>query len=161
MILKKYAIYNYWANQRMLNLLSSIDNNNLNQEIVSSFTSIRKTFYHIWDAETIWYERITNNLKSSWPPSKIFDSETPIVSLLDASENLLKLVQSSAPEFFLNSTTYKDSKGTEHKTNNEEILQHVFNHSTLHRGQIITLLRQVGVTNIPSTDFITFVRSQA
>jgi uncharacterized damage-inducible protein DinB len=36
---------------------------------------------------------------------------------------------------------------------------HVFNHGTYHRGQLVTMLRQVGVTEIPQTDYIAFVRT--
>jgi uncharacterized damage-inducible protein DinB len=39
-----------------------------------------------------------------------------------------------------------------------EMLAHVFNHNTYHRGQLITMLRQVGVTDLPQTDLIFFYR---
>jgi uncharacterized damage-inducible protein DinB len=37
-----------------------------------------------------------------------------------------------------------------------QMLHHVFNHATYHRGQLVTILRQLGVDKIPSTDFSTF-----
>ncbi|MCW3088046.1 MAG: hypothetical protein JWQ78_1432, partial [Sediminibacterium sp.] len=40
----------------------------------------------------------------------------------------------------------------------KEILLHLFNHGTYHRGQLVTLLRQVGVEEIPRTDYIEFSR---
>ncbi len=41
----------------------------------------------------------------------------------------------------------------------DEIIQHAVNHATFHRGQIVTMLRNLDVTGIPSTDFITYLRS--
>jgi uncharacterized damage-inducible protein DinB len=157
-MINKYAHYNLWANRKLTELLVTIDDERLNQLIISSFKSIRETVYHIWDAETIWLERLSNNEISSWPPSKIYNLETPLNILINSSENLLKLIENASPNFLEIQTSYKDSKGNQYSTNNEEILHHVFNHSTLHRGQIITLLRQIGITQIPSTDFITYIR---
>jgi uncharacterized damage-inducible protein DinB len=34
----------------------------------------------------------------------------------------------------------------------------VFNHATYHRGQLVTMLRQIGAEKIPATDFAAFVR---
>ena len=157
-MINKYAHYNLWANRKLTELLVTIDDERLNQLIISSFKSIRETVYHIWDAETIWLERLSNNEISSWPPSKIYNLETPLNILINSSENLLKLIENASPNFLEIQTSYKDSKGNQYSTNNEEILHHVFNHSTLHRGQIITMLRQIGITQIPSTDFITYIR---
>jgi uncharacterized damage-inducible protein DinB len=38
------------------------------------------------------------------------------------------------------------------------LLTHIFNHSTFHNGQLVTILRALGVEKIPSTDFIFWVR---
>jgi len=38
------------------------------------------------------------------------------------------------------------------------MIMHCMNHSTYHRGQIITLLRELGATEIPGTDMIAYIR---
>jgi uncharacterized damage-inducible protein DinB len=158
-MIKKYAAYNLWANKIIVEFLNTLDSELLNVEYVSSFTSIRKTLYHIYDAEKIWYQRIIKSEHIEWPPSKHFSiSENPKV-ILEASQKIYDLVNDSEDFFFRDCTSYRDSKGIEYNTNNEEILHHVFNHSAFHRGQIITLVRQSGVNQLPSTDFITFIRS--
>ena len=53
--------------------------------------------------------------------------------------------------------TYKNSKGIQFSSYSETIL-HCINHSTYHRGQIITMLRQLGQNNLLSTDYITYCR---
>jgi uncharacterized damage-inducible protein DinB len=40
------------------------------------------------------------------------------------------------------------------------MLLHVFNHGTYHRGQLVTMLRQLGIENIPATDFIVWSREK-
>jgi uncharacterized damage-inducible protein DinB len=157
-MMKKYAEYNYWANLQLTNFILKIENEKLNTEIISSFSSIRKTVYHIWDAEVIWLERLLKSTVSAWPPSQIFDNETKIDILLNSSKNLLELIQDKPDSFFQGFTTYSDSKGNSLTTLNDEILHHVFNHSTFHRGQLVTMLRQLGYNQIPQTDFIAFVR---
>jgi uncharacterized damage-inducible protein DinB len=54
---------------------------------------------------------------------------------------------------------YTDTRGNQHVTPLWQLMQHVVNHSTYHRGQITTMLRQVGATPMP-TDLIFFYREQ-
>ena len=58
-LLLKYAQYNVWANNLLIEVLQSLEDEQVNQEVVSSFTSIRATVYHIWSAEYIWLQRLT------------------------------------------------------------------------------------------------------
>lgn len=157
-MIKKYAAYNLWANNILVEVLKTLDTDKLNVEFVSSFNSLRKTLYHIYDAEKIWYQRITKSEHLEWPPSKHFTLTDKPEVILEASQKMYNLVIDGEDVFLKDYTSYRDSKGIEYKTNNEEILHHVFNHSAFHRGQIITLLRQAGINQLPSTDFITFIR---
>jgi uncharacterized damage-inducible protein DinB len=157
-MIKKYAAYNLWANERLIECMGSINAELLNAEVNSSFKSIRKTLYHIYDAESIWHARLSDNPSVVWPPSQHF-SELDLPSVtLQASKNLVALVSNADENFFKSNTSYRNTKGEAYLNNNEEILHHVFNHSAFHRGQIVTLLRQLGATEIPSTDFITYAR---
>ena len=94
-MIKKYAAYNLWANKIIVEFLTTLDSELLNVEYVSSFTSIRKTLYHIYDAEKIWYQRIIKSEHIEWPPSKHFSiSENPKV-ILEASQKIYDLVNDS------------------------------------------------------------------
>lgn len=158
-MIKKYAAYNYWANKKLIELLATLPSEVLLQEVVSSFTSIQKTLYHIYDAEHIWYQRLIQSNDLHWPPSSKFqDTDSPLL-ILEASETLLHFVNGKDESYFQESTEYHDTKGNAYQTPNEEILHHVFNHSAFHRGQLITLLRQAGIDKLPQTDFIAYVRN--
>src|SRR5213595_2191312 len=57
-ILQQYASYNYWANERLLNLVLALDKSLQKQTVPASFPTLYATFLHIWDAESIWWQRI-------------------------------------------------------------------------------------------------------
>src|SRR5687767_9090558 len=57
-LLEQYATYNIWANQKLAELIQSLPEPILKQPIVSSFTTIHATLLHMWDAESIWWQRM-------------------------------------------------------------------------------------------------------
>ena len=71
-LLTSYANYNLWANDLLTSVIEkNISDNQLDLTIISSFDSLRKTVYHLWDAENIWYKRWTEQKIDGWP-SKTF-----------------------------------------------------------------------------------------
>ena len=159
-ILQSYLAFNYWANKLILDLIEKeLNDTELDREIVSSFPSLRKTVYHLWDAEYIWLKRLTGQSLNDWP-SKNFNgtfSEAKEKILLN-DQSFIDYVENLNDEKILESFTYKNLEGKIFSNPKWESVHHCMNHSTYHRGQIVTMLRQLGVTNIPSTDFISFCR---
>lgn len=157
-----HLTYNLWANERIGHLLMTQDDSVLNAEKKSSFTSISKTVLHIWDAETIWLTRLQGRSLNDWP-SKSFSGNKAVMlkGLVDRSTELLQFVTEKGDSFQRETITYKNMKGDPYKNTVEEILFHLVNHGTYHRGQIITLLRDCGVTQLVSTDLIAWFREKA
>ncbi len=155
----KYSEYNIWANAHFIAILNTLDDATLDKELVSSFPSIRKTLYHVWDAQGIWIMRLTGETLKGFP-SKDFTGTTKEAFDLfhQSSLKLAELIKNIKEDSLIEPLKYKNLKGDEFTNNIHDILHHVLNHSTFHRGQLVTMLRQVGVTTIPSTDFITFCR---
>ncbi len=158
-LLVKYAGYNLWANERIANVLRGLDTSILYKEIPSSFNSVRKTVFHIWDAEYIWLQRMHGQSLTDWP-SKQYGAETPINKFLETSQAFKKFVEQLAEADFTGDCVYNNLKGAEYRNPRNEVFQHIFNHSTFHRGQIVTMLRNFGVTELPATDFIYYTRSK-
>ena len=52
------AGYNFWANQRLIAVLRKLTPEQADQPMVSSFSGIRPTVLHMWDAESVWRQRI-------------------------------------------------------------------------------------------------------
>lgn len=151
--------YNVWANKRMANILEGLTDEQLDRHVVSSFPSIRKTVYHIWDAEYIWLQRLYGKSLQHWP-SKQFGNEVPIGNFVQVSEELLELVRENSDDWLNVVCNYSNTKGQEFATPRFHVLQHLMNHSTFHRGQLVTMLRNVGVEELVSTDLIAYLRHQ-
>lgn len=131
----------------------------LDKEINSSFPSLRKTIYHIWDAEYIWLKRLNGESLLDWP-SKNYKGEfsSACERILSLDKNFIQYVEKLSDEKAEAPFTYKNIEGKIFTNPVWESVMHCMNHSTYHRGQTVTMLRQLGVTEIPSTDFIAFCR---
>lgn len=157
-LLKQLVKYNWWANEKYISMLTEIPARHLDVTVKSSFPSIRKTLFHIWDAEELWKSRLKGRSPDHFPSHK-FPLTTPINKMLKTSAEFYELVKDKEPEFFSESCTYKSLNGEEFTQPREALIVHCMNHSGFHRGQIITILRGLGYTAFPQTDFIHFLRT--
>ncbi len=157
--LLNYTNYNLRSNKRICDFLQTLSDEQLNKEIASSFPSVKKTMFHIWDAQVIWLHRLLGTSLTSFP-SKNFNGtfEEAVKGLLESSQQLIDSVENSGEDVLQTSLTYKNIAGEEYKSKVCDIIQHVVNHGTYHRGQIITMLRQLGFAKLFSTDYIAFSR---
>ncbi len=158
--LQRYTEYNHWANELLLLLIAKeIKDELLDKTIVSSFTSLRKTVYHLWDAEFIWLKRLKGESLDEWPSKKFTGSFSEAKEkILLNDKAFIEFVNNLNMERLSESFTYKNVEGKTFTSQVWESIHHCMNHSTYHRGQIVTIFRQLGVTNIPSTDFIVYCR---
>ena len=160
-LLLQYARYNVWANKRVIDVMLQLNTADLDREIVSSFSSLKKTTIHIMGAESIWLQRLQLAAHPIWLPESFKDIFSKACILWQqASLDLEGFISSEKDDAALVQVcSFNDRKGTPLEHEVSHILLHVFNHSTYHRGQLITMLRQIGMTEIPATDFIAFVRN--
>ena len=158
-LLKQYAAYNCWASQRIIDVLLTLPEEKQRAEVPSSLNSLYKTVLHMWDAESIWWQRMKMQERLVVP------SENFMGNLQDAANGLLN--QSKLWNDWVNNASdlslehvfqYYNNKKEYFKQPVYQMLQHVFNHGTYHRGQLINMLRQLGIEKLPSTDFIIWSR---
>jgi len=150
--------YNRWANERVLESLQPIGQEAFTRNKQASHSSIRGIIAHIAGAEWIWLER----WKGSSPVGLLPESEFETVEI--AAQRLRKIdvdlqqFTSGLTQVDLDgSRGYKTTEGKAYSNVLSDMLLHLANHSSYHRGQITTLLRQSGA--VPqSTDFILFIR---
>ncbi|MBL8016528.1 MAG: hypothetical protein JNK43_04600 [Ignavibacteria bacterium] len=158
--LEKYGSYNLWANNALAVTLSLLPEDLFITEQKSSFRTIKETVMHMFDAETIWYKRLNGVSPDEWPSKGIKCTGREAVSLLlEASGNLAKQTASLNENAEGTKCRFRSLDGKEQEIRISDILQHCFNHSTFHRGQLITMLRFCGVEKLPPTDYITFIRN--
>jgi uncharacterized damage-inducible protein DinB len=157
-LLETYSKYNLWANQRISEVLQTLSVAQAEQTVVSSFSSVRKTVEHILMAETIWLQRLQlmapNRLEPHWEQLSWGDL---LQEWLSVSQQLQQYVQQMNDARIHHTIEYV-RQGTTYKSEVIHVIMTVCNHGTYHRGQLITLLRQLGFLKLPQTDFIAYTR---
>jgi uncharacterized damage-inducible protein DinB len=161
-LLRQYAAYNIWANQKLTELILSLTEEQQHKEIASSFNGLHKTILHLWDAESIWWQRMKLHERIIRPSENFNGSTKDIVNgLLNQSRQWEEWVNSASDLSISHVFQYQTTKKEQFKLPIYQMLLHLFNHGTYHRGQLVTILHQLGVEKInPQTDFIVWSRKK-
>lgn len=153
--------YNRWANNRFLDATAPLTDEEFTRDLRSSFASIQLTLDHILAAEWIWLQRwegvSPSDLPADWSLTtypvllaRWHDVEAQQRRFLDGlTDNALRAV-----------VRYRNMAGIAYANPLWQLLRHVVNHSTYHRGQVATMLRQLGKP-VPVSDLIAFFRERA
>jgi uncharacterized damage-inducible protein DinB len=158
-MLRDYAAFNTWANRQMVEWLQSCPQETLLRETASSFSTLKDTLLHIWSAEDIWLQR----LQSVSPARFLFQeftgsTEEVLNGLLNTSTAFETYVRNLPDPDFHEICAFKLLNGTADGRPRSQMIQHCMNHSTYHRGQLVTMGRGFGLDNPPATDFIRYIR---
>lgn len=160
-LLKQYATYNTWATRRILDIILAMPEEKQMTKLASSFTSLFKTVLHMLDAENIWWQRMKMNERISIPSENFNGTMKEVADGLLQQSKLWEEWVSNASDLSLDHVfQYYNTKKEHFKMPVYQMLHHVFNHSTYHRGQLVNMLRQLGVEKIPQTDFSLWTRSK-
>ena len=158
-LLTKYAAYNIWANNLMIDALLQLPVEAIDMPMISSFKSIRETLLHTWGAENVWLQRLNEVQEQVWIAATFKGTfEEACAAWKQDSQKLADYVAGCDDSKLSNNLHYSDIRKNSHVTPVFMVLQHVFNHATYHRGQLVTLMRTSGAIQIPGTDFIGFAR---
>lgn len=160
-LLVQYSEYNVWANQLMLDAILTLPEEKHRQEIVSSFSSLYKTVLHMWDTEAVWWQRMKLQERISAPGDNFAGDMNELCSQYRQQNRMWYEWVSGAQEHMLRHVfQYQNSKREQFKQPLYQMVLHVFNHGTYHRGQLVTMMRQLGAEKIPQTDFIIWSRKR-
>lgn len=154
-LVKDYAIYNLWANTTLIEWLRTKPVELFSREVPSSFPSIQATLLHIWDVERSWL----GHLKQAPVPSfrlNGFDGslEDILQGLAKDSTAFMEYTNALSEQEIVSGRFFSIPYVGDHTLPAFEIIQHTMNHSTYHRGQVITIGRNLGLTDAPMTDFM-------
>ena len=154
-----YARYNTWANTRITEAFSTLSEEKMNQPVETSFPSARLTFQHIWNAELIWLNRLQGVSLSTFPEHPAGQTSSELFEgLLRMSADFMNFIENQPEEFFQKEFHFKTITSGEYSQRAFEMIHHCLNHSTYHRGQLVTIGRQLGLTKVPATDMIQYYR---
>jgi uncharacterized damage-inducible protein DinB len=148
--------YNRWANARVLAAAAQLTAEQFTRELGGSFASVRDTLVHILSAEWIWLMRWKGS-----SPKALFEAAQ--FSTLEALRARWAEVEAEQADFVARVTAeslralidYLNTRGESWRYPLGRMLQHVVNHSSYHRGQVITLLRQLGAAAV-SSDYLLY-----
>ena len=159
-LLASFTQYEYWANERLFQVIRTLTEEQQQQEIISSFSSVHKTCLHIWDATSIWWQRV-HKVKEIVVPSLSFHPTMSEIEngMLQQNTQWIEWIRTADEAAVTYVLPYKNMKGEPFEQEVKEILLHINNHGTYHRGQLVTMLRQLGMEKIPQTDYILYSRS--
>ncbi len=153
--------YNAWADRRVLEAASALTPEQYTRQMGSSFSSVRDTLAHIYGVEWLWLERFQGRSPSAIPDDATFADIANLKASWAAFEpKLLNFVRGLTQEGLDGVMEYKTMKFGQYRNPLWQSMLHLVNHGTYHRGQITTMLRQLGAQPI-LTDLMHFYREQA
>ncbi|MGH7481166.1 MAG: DinB family protein [Longimicrobiales bacterium] len=156
--LRDLIAYTEWANARVLDAAAALEPEAFSRYLGSSFPSVRATLAHMVGSEWIWLRRWTGispaHPPDDWDLSNLdsirahwADVETERAAFLDrlGEANVSRMIK------------YRTTKRELFSQPLDRLIRHVVNHATYHRGQVVTMLRQLGAS-APATDFVLYDR---
>lgn len=154
--------YHYWARDRLLEGVSVLAPEQFTRDMGSSFRSVRDTCAHTYAAEWAWYSRWQGTSPTALLPPDQFPDVPSLQRQWTELETKLRMFLESLGEPGIHKVfEYTLINGQPGATVFWQMLQHVVNHASYHRGQVTTLLRQLGAAPPKSMDLIAFYRLRA
>ena len=151
--------YHYWARDRALDAVEPLSPDQFTRDMGNSFRSIRDTLAHTYAAEWAWYSRWEGDSPTALLPPDMFPDVPALRAAWAAQEVKTRAFLDALGDAGIDRTfDYKMMNGQPGASVFWHMLQHVVNHATYHRGQVTTMLRQLGVEPPKSTDLISFYR---
>lgn len=149
--------YTQWANHRLLAACEPLSLSDFTRDLRTSHTSVQGTLVHTLWSEWIWLQRWHGE-----SPRQVFaEDEFPDVAAIgtrwaDVEGDRERLIGRLTDDSLLAPLAYENLQGQRWEYPLGHMMQHVLSHSSYHRGQVVTLLRQLGRTP-PTTDFLVYL----
>lgn len=137
--------YHHHCNQSLIKLFED-RSNELSEKLL-------KLMSHVLNAQHIWIKRI----QSKQPVCGVWEIHSYRDFRVLDLDNKLQTNNILEEGFYQVNISYANSKGEWFENQVEDILFHIINHSTYHRGQIATELKRIGIEPLP-TDYIMYKR---
>lgn len=135
--------YTSWATQRLLDSCHQLNDEELIRDLGVSHNSVLHTLQHVYYADRIWLARLEGRVidfADTGDGPTLTDLSNTWPALLKQFRDFVEgLTEVEASEYF----QYKNLKGQEHRLKRWQALMHVVNHASIHRGQVVAMLRQL------------------
>jgi uncharacterized damage-inducible protein DinB len=158
--LRELFEYNRWATAKTLECVAPLSNEEFQRPIGGSFGSLGGTLVHAYGADWVWLERLHGRSPRSLPQGEDLSTFEAIRERWAAVEDardafLAKLSPARLGEWI----HYVNFAGESCRYRLDEVLFHIANHLTYHRGQVVSQLRQLGKPAV-ATDYLRLLDAQ-
>jgi uncharacterized damage-inducible protein DinB len=149
--------YNRWANQRVCRGAGELSSSEFVREMGGSYGSVRTTLVHMLWAEWLWLQRWQRlSPKERFAPEDFATQQAIDTRWAEIYRQQCSVLSALTERLLAERVSYENFQGETWTYSRAHMLQHVVNHSTHHRGQVVAYLRQLG--RIPSiTDFLVYL----
>ena len=157
--------YTEWANDLAMKAAGDLPDEDFRRDVAISHNSIFGTLLHMAAAEWIWLERWHGRSPTKaeawpkWTPESCADLETLRVRWKEIVDRRARLISQLDEERLAAELPFKLLSGDPNSMRLVDQMQHVANHATLHRGQVVGMIRQLGIEP-PSTDLLFYLRRE-
>ena len=159
--IQRLFAYNTWADQRTVAGCEALTKEQFLEPLGGSFGSVRNTLAHIMDVEWLYLERWQGRAPSSFPKAEDYPDLSHIKERWRSIDSDMdEFLRALSSERLAQIIEFRNTKGILYRHPLWETMQHLVNHGTYHRGQVTTLLRQLGATPL-ATDMIFFYRESS
>ena len=160
-VLQTLVDYHYWARDRMLPIVEALSEEQLRRPLGNSFSSVFDTVVHLYGADWIWRSRWEGVSPMALPSPDVYDSLAKVRAVWEDEERRIRaIVNALGPDGIARPIEYIGWDGRRQAQPFWQMLQHLVNHGSYHRGQITTMLRQMNVPPPKSMDLIAFYRER-
>jgi uncharacterized damage-inducible protein DinB len=153
--------YHYWARDRMCEALEPLTPEQARKDLGGSFASVHDTVAHLVAAELAWYMRWQGDSPTALLTGAAFPDLAAIRRAWTEHEPKMRAyVEQLGEAGIARVIEFKMLTGQPGSSPFWQMLQHIVNHATYHRGQVTTKLRQLGAQPAKSLDMIAFYRTR-
>ena len=154
--------YHVWARERALAATAALSPEQFLRDLGNSFASVRDTVAHLYGADEVWLQRWRGGAPTCLPPAQQFaDLAALRAAWAELDPQLRAFVHGLDAAGLARTLTYRAFNGLLATLSFEQMLQHVVNHGSYHRGQVTTMVRQLGAQAPKSMDLVAFYRERA
>ena len=155
-LIQEKLAYNQWANQSTVEWLQQQAPGLYEKQVISSFPTINKLMHHMMEAQKYYFsilreeeETYEEEMETKIVFEELAKIDRELISWLsrqpiDTLDKIISLKRSPFVETYTVAT----------------LLTHMVNHSTYHRGQLIALRHQLGMSEAPKVDYYRYFIAQ-
>jgi uncharacterized damage-inducible protein DinB len=157
------ANYNEWANARLFRMAEILEETLYRKDVGAYFKSLHGTLNHLLVADRIWMRRLTGRGEHPDKLNALLYEDLPSLRAARVAEDkrIIAFVQSLDDPAFEEEWDYRTLNGTAQRQRRREILAHLFNHETHHRGQAHAILTVLGVAEPEPLDLLIMLREHS